>query len=524
MQKGNSWLAFCILDFSFIVLHFKMQILNAGQLRLWDQYTIQHEGIASLDLMERAAGRCLDWLEKNHYLDKSFCIFCGKGNNGGDGLALARMLSAKKSKVVVYILEFGHKGTEDFQVNLARLHQTHVEIRFIQTEETLQSIPANEIFIDALFGSGLNRPLEPMAVQLIEHINETGNEIISIDIPSGMYVDKSSKDNAMVRADHTLSFQCFKPAFLVAENEPFIGELHILDIGLLPDFLASLKNDLDLVDMPFIHALYKPRKKFAHKGNFGHALLVAGSYGKMGAALLAAKACLRTGAGLLTCHIPASGYTVLQTALPEAMIETDEENLIISAVNKNISGYSAVGLGPGIGKDEKTKDACVAILKGHPASIVIDADALNIIATHPELLSRLPPYSILTPHPKEFERLFGEAPNDFERIAMARKQSKAYQCIIILKGHNSFIAIPGGAGYFNTTGNAGMAKGGSGDALTGIITGLLAQGYSAPEAAIFGVYLHGLAGDLAARIHSQESMLPSDLIDCLGKAFQAIEA
>lgn len=254
-----------------------MQILNAEQIRLWDEYTIDNEPIASIDLMERAASACMDWLESRKMLDNSFCIFCGKGNNGGDGLAIARMLSARLSQVVVYILEFGHKGTEDFQINLARLHQTKAEILFIQNEETIPEIAKEDLLIDALYGSGLNRPLEGVSAQLISRINSSGNEIISIDIPSGMYVDKTSKGNPIVKADHVLSFQCFKPAFLVAENQDFVGDLHLLDIGLHPGFIAALATDTDLVNMDFIRALYKPRKPFAHKGNFGHALLIAGS-------------------------------------------------------------------------------------------------------------------------------------------------------------------------------------------------------------------------------------------------------
>jgi len=296
-----------------------MQILSAEQIRLWDQFSIEQEQIESIYLMERAASKCLDWLSASHYLNKSFCIFCGKGNNGGDGLALARMLLDKQVGVQVYVLESNQYATEDFQVNLSLLQHTTVETRFIHSNETIPAIPPNEVLIDALYGSGLNRPPEGFAALLIQQINESGNEVISIDIPSGMYADKSSVGNQIIKARHTLTFQCYKPAMLVAENEANIGKLHILDIGLHPDYLQKIKQELNLVDMDFIRSLYKPRNEFAHKGNFGHALLVAGSYGKMGAALLAAKACLRSGVGLLTCHVPRSAYTILQSTIPEAM-------------------------------------------------------------------------------------------------------------------------------------------------------------------------------------------------------------
>jgi len=500
-----------------------MQILSPEQIRLWDKFTIDKEPIASVDLMERASTRCMSWLETNQYLYSSFSVFCGKGNNGGDGLALARMLSLKECPVVVYILEFGHKGTEDFQVNLARLHEHNIEIRFIQTEENFRHIPEQDIIIDALFGCGLNRLLEGITAKLIEHINRSGNEIISIDIPSGLYVDKSSKDNAIIRATHTLSFHCYKLAFVMAENEPYTGEIHILDIGLHPAYVPEVENSFTLIDVDDIRKIYRPRNKFAHKGNFGHSLLIAGSYGKMGAALLAARSCLRSGTGLLTCHIPRCGYDILQTALPEAMVVVDENENINTKLSEDLSIYKVIGVGPGIGTDQKTKKLLQDIFKSYKLPLVLDADALNIIATNPELLTLLPPYSVLTPHPKEFERLFGVQENDFARLATALQKSRQHQCIIVVKGHRTLIALPDGRGYFNATGNAGMAKGGSGDALTGIISGILSQGYAAAEAAILAVYLHGLAGDFAARIFSEPAMLATDLIDCLGKAFLSIE-
>jgi hydroxyethylthiazole kinase-like uncharacterized protein yjeF len=310
----------------------------------------------------------------------------------------------------------------------------------------------------------------------------------------------------------------------VAENVPNIGQLHILDIGLHPEYLQEIKQELNLVDMDFIRAIYRPRNPFAHKGNFGHALLVAGSYGKMGAALLAAKACLRSGVGLLTCHIPKSAYTIMQSSVPEAMVETDEQEELISSLKENLSAYKTIGIGPGIGTNEKTRNVFISVLKNFRLPVVIDADALNILADSKGYFSNLPPYSILTPHPKEFERLFGSSANDFDRIQMAREKSKLHNVIIVLKGHHTLIATPEGEAFFNSTGNAGMARGGSGDTLTGIIMGLLAQGYKPSDAAVFGVFLHGLAGDLAAARFSEESMLPSDLIDSLGKAYLLIEA
>lgn len=500
-----------------------MKILSAEEIRLWDQFTILNEPISSIDLMERAATASTDWLLKKYPDASSFGIFCGKGNNGGDGLAIARMLMEKGFLVTVYILEFGHKGTEDFQTNLARLHQfPNADIHFIQSTEHFHSFPAGQIVIDALFGSGLNRGVEGITALLVRHINHSGCEVVSIDIPSGLFTDRSSTGNLSVKANFTLSFQCYKPAFLFAENEEAVGEIHLLDIGLHQGFYDTISSRFELLDDTIIHSIHKPRKRFSHKGNYGHALLVAGSYGKIGAAILAAKACLRCGAGLLSCHVPTCGYTILQTAVPEAMVTTDFNSSFSTKIETDLSEYEAIGTGPGIGTASETKMLLREIFDSYRSPVILDADALNIMASQKDLLKLIPPGSILTPHPKEFERLFGGSANEFERVFLALEKAKELSVIIILKGHHSFIATPDGRGFFNSTGNPGMATAGSGDVLTGILTGLLAQGYSSSETAVLGVYLHGLAGDLAAKDLSMESMIAGDIIDFLGEAFLLI--
>lgn len=501
-----------------------MKIFNASEIRLWDQYTIEHEPIASINLMERAATACVKWLKEKELFSHSFTIFCSKGNNGGDGLAIARILAEQHCKVQVYILEFGHKGTEDFQVNLERLHQSKVDIRFIQTEENFHYFNSDEIIIDALFGSGLNRPLEGVTAQLVNHINQSGCRIISIDIPSGLSVDQSSKRSTVIMANDTLSFQCYKPAFLVAENSLNIGHIHILDIGLHPDYYNSAITLNELTDETIIRSIYKPRNDFSHKGNFGHALLVAGSYGKMGAAVLSAKACLKSGAGLLTVHIPKCGYDIMQASSPEAMVMTDYNSSFTTKIEYDLLKFDAIGIGPGLGTAPETNTLLHQLFDAYRKPIVIDADALNIISSQIELLNLIPPGSILTPHPKEFERLFGISKNDFERIQLATEKANELKCIIILKGHHSFIASPGTKGYFNNTGNAGMATAGSGDVLTGILTGFIAQGYSSIQAALLGVYIHGLAGNYAARYESKEAMIAGDIISNLGNAFLEVNS
>jgi hydroxyethylthiazole kinase-like uncharacterized protein yjeF len=501
-----------------------MKILNAQQIREWDQYTIQHEPICSIDLMERAASECVTWLEDKKLLDRAFKIFCGKGNNGGDGLAIARMLSQKECKASVYILEFGHLGTQDFQINLERLHQyAAVEIKFIQTEQQFPSFEKNEIAIDALFGSGLNRPLEGVTAKLVEHINNSGCKIISIDMPSGLPADQSTEGKAIVHAHHTLTFQAFKLAFLLPQNAEFIGEVDILYIGLHPDFYNIVETNYELVDEQIISAIYKPRNRFAHKGNFGQALIVAGSYGKMGAAVLCSKACLRSGSGLTTTHIPKCGYEIMQIAAPEVMVMTDLNSFIVTKIEDDLSKFTSIGIGPGIGTAPETKKLLKEIFEAYKKPIVLDADALNIISADKELSKKIPSYSIITPHPKEFERLFGKTKNDFERLQLAQQKANELDLIIVLKGHHTIIAVPNGKIYFNNTGNAGMAKGGSGDVLTGILTALVGQYHEPVNAAILGIYLHGMAGEIASKKYSVEAMIAGDIIENLGEAFQVIE-
>lgn len=500
-----------------------MKILSADEIRQWDQYTIEHEPVSSIDLMERAASACAQWIDEHLPDAAHFSIFCGKGNNGGDGLAIARMLAGRNYQPSVYILEFGHKGTDDFQTNLARLHQyPEVEVRFIQSDIHFPPLPDDEVVIDALYGSGLNRQLEGVTAALVDHINASQGQVISIDIPSGMFVDRSSAGNTIVVASHTLSFQCLKPAFLVAENEYATGAVHILDIGLHKGFYSAALGMYEWINGDAIRTIHKPRKRFSHKGTFGHALLIAGSYGKIGAAILAARACLRSGAGLLTCHVPLCGYDIVQVAVPEAMVSVDAQQAMVTRISEDLSRYDAIGVGPGIGTAPETKMLIREIFDAYRHPVVLDADALNIISKQKDLLQLIPPGSVLTPHPKEFDRLFGENRDDFARIRTALENAKALNIIIVLKGHHTFIATPDGKGFFNSTGNAGMASGGTGDVLTGIITGLMAQTYSAVEAAILGVYLHGVAGDIAAESMSMEGMLASDLINSLGEAFREI--
>jgi len=500
-------------------------ILNAQQIRAWDAFAIENEPIASIDLMERAASKCVEWIEKQNWQKKAFKIFCGKGNNGGDGLAIARLLYELDYTVSVYILEFGKAGSEDFQINLQRLHElAFTEIHFLQSKEHFPLINTDEILIDALFGSGLNKPLESLAADLVDHINHSKALTVSIDLPSGLFIDQSSKGNNVVEADHTLTFQCYKLGLLMQENAFFIGDVHVLNIGLHLDYVQNQNFEQVFVEKEFIKQIFKPRNAFAHKGSFGHALLIAGSYGKIGAAILSAKACLHSGVGLLTCYLPKCGYQIMQTALPEAMVLTDENETIVAQLPNEIEKYSVIGIGPGIGTATETQNLISFICRRYKKPLVIDADGLNCLSLQKDLLQQLPPYSILTPHPKEFDRLFGEHSNDFARLETAKQKSKQFNLIIVLKSHHTATITPNGNIFFNSTGNAGMAKGGSGDVLTGMITSFVAQNYSPEHASVLGVYLHGLSGDLAAKALSQQAMVAGDIITFLSQSFLSLKA
>ncbi|MEP7108929.1 MAG: NAD(P)H-hydrate dehydratase [Ferruginibacter sp.] len=490
-----------------------MKIFSGAQVRQWDAYTIAHEPISSVNLMERAARACFTWLVNNFEHPDSYTVFCGTGNNGGDGLAISRMLLLAGHTVSIYILE-GEKKTGDFITNLERITPQAGRLNYIK-EPGLPEIPTDSIVIDALFGSGLSRPLQGPAAKLVDHINETCKRIISIDIPTGLFADSGSEGEAIIKASHTLSFQAYKLAFLVAENNKYTGTIHLLDIGLHPHFYNETPALFNTVDQNDIRSIYKPRNRFSHKYNFGHALLYAGSKDMMGAAILCAKACLRSGAGLVTVFTEDCTQPVIQTALPEAITSMVKDFEMLTLKK------SATGIGPGLAISGANKDLLNNLITGYPGPLVIDASALHLLSADTGILKqRSMNPAVLTPHAGEFEKLFGKTASEFDRIKLCVERSVELGCYIVLKGHHTLVACPDGNSFFNTTGNAGMATAGSGDVLTGILTGLLAQGYSQKHACILGVYLHGMAGDIAAEKMSQEAMIAGDIIDCIGEAFK----
>ncbi|MDQ6610701.1 MAG: NAD(P)H-hydrate epimerase, partial [Bacteroidota bacterium] len=365
-----------------------MKILSAQQILNWDKYTCEEGKIAPIDLMERAAAACVQWLLNKMSPEKKYFIFCGKGNNGGDGLAIARMLLKADVKVFIYILETGKLGTADFQTNLHRLHDMKaMEFHFIQYEESLPVIDDDAIIIDALFGSGLARPLQNLAAAIVNHINQSRAIVVSIDLPSGLFIDQSSNGSTVIRADHTLTFQCYKLGLLVQENAPFIGAVNVLDIGLLPRYLDTVISKQEIIDEWMIRKMFKPRNRFSHKGTFGHALLIGGSYGKMGAMVLATKACLHTGAGLTTVFVPRCGYPIMQISTPEAMVLTDEEDNFLSSLPADIEKFNSIGIGPGMDTKESTQKILSFIVRRYQKPLVIDADGLNCLSLQKELLN-----------------------------------------------------------------------------------------------------------------------------------------
>jgi hydroxyethylthiazole kinase-like uncharacterized protein yjeF len=501
-----------------------MKIFSVNQIKKWDLYTIRHEPIKSIELMERAAVDCFDWIVENFDDDYHFKIFCGKGNNGGDGLAIARLLKTIKYQVSVFIPFNDDAGSEDFEVNLKKLKKTSVNITFLKEEQSFPEISDQDVIIDALFGTGLNKPATGLFGSLISFINSTGSKIISIDVPSGLYIDKSitseSDVQPIIQADYTLTFQNQKLAFLLPENEPFVGQVILLDIGLSEEYEEKTESKLEYIDEKIISKIYRRRKDFSNKGNYGYASLLCGSYGMMGAAILSSSACLRSGVGKLTCVTCEAGYQVIQTSVPEAMCKVSGEKHITGFTS--FDGFDVIGIGPGIGKYDSHKKLLQNLFTDFKKPIVLDADALNILSENQDLYKLIPANSIITPHPKEFERLFGKTESDYDRIDLALSKAKELNIFIVLKGHYTFIATPGGKGFFNSTGNSGMATAGAGDVLTGIITGLLAQNYSSLNSCILGVYLHGLAGDIAANQLSKEALIAGDIIDYMGNAFKKI--
>lgn len=467
--------------------------------------------------MERAAECILKQFRKDWSVTQKVLILCGPGNNGGDGLALARMLLQVGYETQIMLLHSGRLSS-DCKTNKERLQTLFPQFITIQKSKFVPpNICSNTLIVDTLFGTGVSRPLEGVFADAIKWTNTLSNQVLSVDIPSGLQGEAciANADTPIIQANRTYTLQFPKLAFFFSENEKIVGKWQTIDIQLHPNAIRKTDSNFLFLEKSDIALKLKKRNRFSHKGNFGHTLIWAGSNGMAGAAVLATKGTLRSGVGLVSVHSDADNRIILQTAVPEAMFLTEM---------KSVKPFNAVAFGPGLGKSKETRMMLSKWLKKLHQPIVLDADALNIISENKELLHHIPPHSIVTPHPKEFERLFGKTKTSKARIERASKKAKELNIIIVLKGTYTCIAMPNGKLYFNSTGNPGMATGGMGDVLTGLIAGLLSQGYLPEDAALIGVFIHGIAAELAMEEQSEESLLPTDLLSFLGKSFQLLHS
>jgi ADP-dependent NAD(P)H-hydrate dehydratase / NAD(P)H-hydrate epimerase len=497
-----------------------MKIFDAHTTKEVDRLTIERQMIESVDLMERAAFEVFLWLVRCFgYDQRTFHVFCGVGNNGGDGLAVARMLHKSGFLVAVYEVAFSSQKSHDYQINELRLKEAGVELIRLQEQFEFLNIGKQDVIIDAIFGIGLTREPAEWVQQIIHLINKCSNTVIAIDVPSGMFLDQTT--TLAVQADVVLTFEVPKLAFFIPDNQNYVKTFELLNIDWDQKALNEVDSLITYNDVNYIKTLYRPVSRFAHKGTQGHVLIIGGSYGKMGAVTLASKASLRAGCGLTTAFIPTCGYEILQTAVPEVMVITDQEVDKIRSIQFEVTPQ-AIGIGPGLGQDPQTAEALEVFLKQSKYPLVIDADALNLLASHPDWLQYLPQNTILTPHPKELERLIGPWNNDFEKLQKSTTFSKTHELILVLKGAYTLI-VHGEYIFVNSTGNQALATGGSGDVLLGIITGLQAQGYEALAAAQMGVFLHGRTAELAMDEMTYESFIASDILHYLRTAFRELQ-
>ena len=497
-----------------------MKLFSKEQIYAGDKLTAERQNISSTELMERAGTQIFNWMHRRMQgAQVPIHVFCGIGNNGGDGLVLARHLITHGYNVHTYVINYSDKRSKDFLINYDRIKNTTKKWpTLLKCTEDFPEIHQNDIIVDAVFGIGLNRPVDDWVKKLFQHFRATKAFTMSIDIPSGLYTDKPVEDpDAVVYAGFTLSFASPKLVFFLPETAKYTVQWEILDIGLDPEFLYTTATEAQLIGKHEVLPNYMPRDKFSHKGTFGHALIIGGSYGKIGAVTLAGRAALAAGAGLVSAYVPKCGYMTLQASFPEAMVITDSDEEKITTIDFDITP-TVVGFGIGVGTNAKTVSAFEAFLKTNKVPLVIDADGLNILAKKKALLKLLPDLSILTPHPKELERLVGSWKDDFEKLKKAKAFAKKHKVILVLKGANT-ITIFNEQLFVNTTGNPGLATAGSGDVLTGIVTGLIAQGYHPSVAAIFGVYLHGKSADIAVQDFGYQSLIASHVIEYLGEAY-----
>lgn len=503
-----------------------VKVVTAAQCRQLEDYTLTHGQLSRLDLMERAAEAVAREVAELMATRERLVVFAGHGGNGGDALAAARIVYQKLTcPVEVYLIRNERKLSQECQANKERLCRECPDVKMNEVvgQFNMPEIGRGDVVLDGLFGCGLSRPLTGGYAMLARQLNRGEGTIVSIDVPSGLMTEDNSENYRanIVRADVTLCIGALKPAFLMADNQSILGRWKVLDIGLLTDECTLEGPGYQIVEATAVGRLLRKRDLFSNKGTFGHGLLIAGQWGMAGAAVLAARAALKSGIGKVSVYTPQTNNDIMQIAVPEAIVKhAGRDNFMGPALI--LDAYSALAVGPGMGTQKDASLAMIKYVNGSRIPVVIDADGLNILADHKGWLYQLPANAVLTPHPREFERLFGECHDSFRMLEEARQSAKEYGVYIVLKGHYTAICNPQGDVLFNNTGNPGMATAGTGDALTGVLLSLLAQGYPVGDALQMGVYVHGLAGDIAAEEMGEEGMTASDLIACIPRAFKRL--
>lgn len=502
-----------------------MKIYTARQIAEADQATLKSQNISSLELMERAAYLAFMQIMKKHKEKPvKFQVFCGIGNNGGDGLVIAQKLLDLGYEVKIFVVEYSKNYSSEFKTNLEQVkNKYNSELFFLNENNENPDLKEADVILDAIFGIGLNRAMPDWVQDLVKQINKSGLEVISIDLPTGMFADLPKlADQPIIQASKTLTFQVPKFPFYLPETADYTGKVKILDIRLDRDFLKSLESNKQVITKRYLKSIFQKRAQFSHKGTFGHALIVGGSYGMMGSIVLASNSALRSGAGKVTALIPKCGYEILQIAIPEAMTICSENDKFLRDFENLNFQPEVICFGMGAGTKKETADFFLALMKSTQNPMVIDADGLNLLSEDKFLLEFIPENSVLTPHPKELERLIGKWENDFDKIDKAQNFAKAHQVIMLIKGAHTLV-ISAEQIFINTTGNPGMATAGSGDVLSGVIAGLIAQNYTPLNAAILGVWIHGKAGDLCVKKSSEEALIAGDLSSYFGKAISTLK-
>jgi NAD(P)H-hydrate epimerase len=502
-----------------------MKIFASSQIKEIDKLTIEREPVSSILLMERASMQFTSWFTSHFDSSNPVVVFAGSGNNGGDALAISRMLIEKQYQVKVFLIYTSDGLSHDCAFNLEKL-KNYIQPVILKPGK-LKSLPVTnpaEIIIDGIFGSGLSRTIEEPVGKIIRHINQHTGIVVSIDIPSGLFGEDNRKNihDNIIKASYTVSFEFPFLSFFISENEKYTGKWSVIPIGLHKETIEKLETQYETLETCKIKELLIPRNKFSHKGTYGNALIIAGKYGMMGAAVLSAKACLRGGAGLTTLCIPGCCNNIIQTAVPEALIVQGNSDEYFTEL-PDLSPYRAIACGPAIGRSDLTALALHSLILKSKVPLVLDADALSILSEHPDWLKDLPPSSVITPHPAEFDRLTDRSEDMYSRHVKQLDFAKRYKVIVVLKGAHTIVTAPDGKSFINASGNPGMATGGTGDVLTGLLVSLITQGYSSLDASLIAVYIHGMAGDIALEYSSMEALIASDIIDNLGMAFRRVK-